>query len=72
MKKQAYTMTFAGSTYRLGKLDAEQMMTIRALIQAITFQPADKPITEDGRWVRIDGDAGPVVYLDRRVILGGK
>jgi hypothetical protein len=70
MIKQTYTMTFAGSKYRLGKLDAEQMMTIRALIQAVTYQPADSPITEANRWIQIDGDAGPVVHLDRRVILG--
>lgn len=66
---QCYTMTFAGTTYRLGRLDAEQVMTIRALIQSITFQPDASPITEENRWVTIDGDAGPVVHLDRRVIL---
>jgi hypothetical protein len=69
MVKQNYVMTFAGSKYRLGKLDAEQMGAIQMLIQAVTFQPADKPITEDARHVRIDGDAGPVLILDRRAIL---
>jgi hypothetical protein len=68
MIKQRYTMTFAGTTYQLGKLDAEQMSTIRVLIQAIT-QPKWKPIPEDSRWVKIEGDAGPVLLLDRRVIL---
>lgn len=69
MIKQTYVMTFAGSRYMLGQLDAEQMMTIRALVQAVTYQPDDSPITEANRWVRIDGDAGPVLHLDRRAIL---
>ena len=70
MKTQTYKMEFGGSTYRLGRLDAEQIGAIRALIQAVTFQPADRPIDEANRWVKITGDAGPVVYLDRRAILG--
>ena len=70
MNKQTFTMTFAGSTYRLGKLDAEQIMTIRALIQFATFQPADSPITEDSRWIKIEGSADREddVHIDRRVI----
>ena len=66
---QRYTMTFAGTTYHLGRLDAEQMMTIRALVQAVTFQPDGAPIDEAHRWIDIDGDAGPVLRLDRRNIL---
>lgn len=69
MEKQDYTMTFDGTRYHLGQLDAEQMMAIRVLIQAVTFQPADAPITEANRWIQITGDAGPVVHLDRRAIL---
>jgi hypothetical protein len=67
---QRYTMTFAGTVYQLGRLDAEQMATIRALIQHATFQPTGTPIPEDQRWIRIDGDAGPVLQLDRRVTTG--
>jgi hypothetical protein len=62
-------MTFAGHRYQLGNLDAEQMTTIKMLIQAITFQPADHAITEENRWIKIDGTAGPVVMLDRAKIL---
>jgi len=68
MKTQRYTLTFAGSTFQLERLDAEQISSIRQLVQAVSFHPAGTPVTERDRWVSLDGTAGPVLRIDRQAL----
>jgi hypothetical protein len=72
MTRDTYTATVWGQRFRLGSLTAEQLTTLRALLQAATFHPSDSPVTEANRWITVEGAAaGPVIVLDRRAILEG-